>query len=67
MFGGDGAEFAGEQDEIGAEVGGILSVPGGFVFGALGGGDAGAHHVELVLESYLHIGTSSEPAVGCIG
>ena len=48
---GDGAEFPGEQDEILAEVGRILSVPGEFVFGALGGGDAGAHHVELVLES----------------
>jgi hypothetical protein len=28
-----------------------LSVPDGFVIGTLGEGDAGAHHVELILES----------------
>ena len=51
VFGGDAAEFAGEEDEIVAEVGGILAVPGGFVFRALGGGDAAAHHVELIMDA----------------
>ena len=40
VFGGDGAEFPGEENEVDAEVGRVLAVPGGFVIGALGEGDA---------------------------
>jgi hypothetical protein len=59
--------FPGEEAEVDAEVGRVLAVPGGFVIGALGEGDAGAHHVELILESEIHIGRPIKLEGGCLG
>lgn len=43
-----------ERGHIGAEVGGFLAIPDGFVFGALGDGDARADHVQLVGDAKFH-------------
>ncbi len=40
-----------DQREVRAEIGRFPAVPDGFVFGAVGDGDASAHHGELVLET----------------
>ena len=52
--GGDCAVVGGKLHDVCAEVGGRLAVPDRFVIGALGDGDARAHHVELDLKAVVH-------------
>jgi len=52
---GAGGGVAGfEAREVGGEIERRLALPDGCVFGAVGEGDAGFHHVELVGEDVVH-------------